>query len=39
MLATFSMDPNYWDTLAKNELLKKSGITEQIRIKYEDIYN
>lgn len=35
MLATFSMDPNYWDALANNELLNKSGTTEQIRIKYE----
>lgn len=37
MLTTFSMDPNYWDTLATNELSNKS-YTEKFKIKYEIIY-
>lgn len=33
MLSTFSTDPNFWDTLATNELSDKSSQTEKIRIK------
>lgn len=32
MLTTFSKDPNYWDTLATNELLSKSSNTEKFKI-------
>lgn len=32
------MDPNYWKTLATNELTEKSHKTEKIRIQYVDIY-
>lgn len=28
------MDPNYWQTLATNELTEKSYKTEKIKIKY-----
>ncbi|XP_015365306.1 PREDICTED: U3 small nucleolar RNA-associated protein 6 homolog [Diuraphis noxia] len=40
MLTTFSKDPNYWDTLATNELLSKSNNTEKFKImKCLDRYN
>lgn len=37
MLNTFSADPNYWDTLAVNELKNPSNKTEKIKIKYVNI--
>ncbi|KAL5242396.1 hypothetical protein ACI65C_009806 [Semiaphis heraclei] len=40
MLTAFSKDPNYWDTLATNELLSKSNNTEKYKItKCLDRYN
>lgn len=40
MLTTFSTDPNYWDTLATNELLKNTKNTEKFKItKCLDRYN
>lgn len=38
MLTSFSTDPNYWDTLATNELLKNTKNTEKFKITYELIY-
>jgi len=38
MLTTFDTDPNYWDTLATNELLNSTSSTEKFRITYEIIY-
>lgn len=38
MLATFSKDPNYWDTLATNELTSNSSNTEKFKITYVLIY-
>lgn len=32
-MTSFNNDPNYWDTLATNELLSKSNITEKCKIK------
>jgi len=34
MSTTFNMDPNYWDTLATNELLITSNSDKIINIKY-----
>lgn len=34
MLNKFSADPNYWETLAVNELKNPSNKTEKIKIKY-----
>lgn len=34
MLTTFNKDPNYWDTLAVNELSDQSMKSEKIKIKY-----
>lgn len=38
MLTSFSTDPNYWDTLATNELSKNTKNTEKFKITYEIIY-
>lgn len=37
MLKTFSKDPNYWDNLAKNELINDDTKSEKLKIKYEHI--
>lgn len=38
MSTTFNMDPNYWDTLATNELLNTSNNYKNINIMYKLIY-